>query len=92
MNVDADCGVLTDRGKIEVNLLGMHLSQVKFDHAHTSDILRAKCTAEGILRHSKISSNVPLQVEKRLREVVREMQSINFRYLKGYFKIIVLYI
>lgn len=75
MNITEDCGVLTDRGRIEVNLLGMHLSQVKFDFAHTSDILRAKCTAEGILRHSKVSSNIPLQMENRLREVVRGINS-----------------
>lgn len=60
----------SDRGEVEVNLLGMHLSTVKFDYAYSSDYARAKNTLEGLLKHSQVSANTTVQLDTRLREVV----------------------
>ncbi|CAL8111426.1 unnamed protein product [Orchesella dallaii] len=61
--------LLTDLGKVQTNLLGIHLSTVKFDFAYSSDYGRAVNTAVGILKQSELSSQVPVKTEARLREV-----------------------
>jgi len=76
----SEVDLLTDLGKVQANLLGTHLSTLKIDYVYSSDYGRAVQTAKGILKQSKWSSQIPIQTEKRLREVVREKQLTDMLY------------
>jgi broad specificity phosphatase PhoE len=57
---------LSDVGIEQAEILGKHLSNVKFTRAYSSDLCRARETAELILRHSK--NPITIKTDKRIRE------------------------
>lgn len=45
--------LLTEKGLLQADLAGKYLSSIEFDHLYSSGLIRAICTADGILRHQK---------------------------------------
>lgn len=45
--------LLTEKGLIQADLLGQYLSNIDFDFVYSSGLIRAICTADGLLRHQK---------------------------------------
>lgn len=43
--------LLTEKGLMQADLVGQYLSKINFDHIYSSGLIRAICTADGILRH-----------------------------------------
>lgn len=56
---------LNKTGREQVELVGQRLRKLKIDHIYTSDLSRAKKTAEAIAKHHP---DTPLTVDIRLRE------------------------
>ncbi|CAG8611157.1 10179_t:CDS:2 [Ambispora leptoticha] len=52
-------------GREQADLVGKRLRKMKFDHIYSSDLSRAKKTAEAIAKHHP---NTPFSVDMRLRE------------------------
>ncbi|CAG8611214.1 11898_t:CDS:2, partial [Ambispora gerdemannii] len=52
-------------GREQADLVGRRLRKMKFDHIYSSDLSRAKKTAEAIAKHHP---NIPFSVDMRLRE------------------------
>ena len=70
-------------------MLGKHISHEQYTRAYSSDLIRARHTAELILKHSKFP--VSLTTDKRLRERVSQrisqlfsLQSLKNWTLQGY--------
>ncbi|XP_062990471.1 fructose-2,6-bisphosphatase TIGAR [Elgaria multicarinata webbii] len=59
---------LSETGFRQANAAGIHLSNVRFTHAFTSDLLRAKQTLASILRKSQFCKEVAVKYDARLRE------------------------
>jgi len=59
----------------QVELLGKHLSTVKFTRIYSSDYIRAKDTAEAILKHSENASSIQFFEDLRLRERVGQISN-----------------
>jgi len=56
---------LNKTGREQVELIGRRLRKMKFDHIYSSDLSRAKKTADAIAKHHP---DTPLTVDMRLRE------------------------
>ena len=50
--------LLTEKGLNQADLLGRYLSDTDFDYIYSSGLIRAVCTANGILRHQPTSKAV----------------------------------
>lgn len=50
--------LLTAEGLGQADLLGRYLSNTDFDHIYSSGLIRAICTADGLLRHQPSNKNV----------------------------------
>lgn len=59
--------LLTEKGLMQADLVGRYLSSIEFDHLYSSGLIRAICTADGILRHQK--EKKPLNILPVLSEV-----------------------
>ena len=59
---------LSDRGVEEAEEAGRQLAEIRFDIVHTSDLVRAQRTAEIIMRHNRVSGDVPTKYDWRLNE------------------------
>ena len=59
---------LSDRGVEEAEEAGRKLAGIRFDVVHTSDLVRAQRTADIIMRHSRVSGDVPTKYDWRLNE------------------------
>lgn len=59
--------LLTEKGLMQADLVGQHLSNIEFDHVYSSGLIRAICTADGILRYQK--EKKPLNILPVLSEV-----------------------
>ncbi|NXR07020.1 TIGAR bisphosphatase, partial [Semnornis frantzii] len=59
---------LSATGFRQADAAGLFLSNVKFTHAFSSDLLRAKQTAATILGKNKFSSDLEIKYDARLRE------------------------
>ncbi|XP_034994106.1 fructose-2,6-bisphosphatase TIGAR [Zootoca vivipara] len=59
---------LSETGFRQANAAGLYLSNVKFTHVFTSDLLRAKQTTAAILKKSKFCKEVAVKHDARLRE------------------------
>lgn len=59
--------LLTEKGLKQADLVGRYLSEVEFDHIYSSGLIRAICTADGILRYQK--EKKPLNILPVLSEV-----------------------
>ncbi|KAL8194540.1 UNVERIFIED_CONTAM: hypothetical protein K2H54_024440 [Gekko kuhli] len=59
---------LSQTGFRQASAAGVFLSNVRFTHVFSSDLLRAKQTAASILRKSKFSKEIAVKYDARLRE------------------------
>ena len=59
---------LSKKGENEAREAGKKLEDVAFDVVHTSALMRAQRTAEIIIKHNKISQNIPTFKDERLNE------------------------
>ncbi|XP_015266670.1 PREDICTED: fructose-2,6-bisphosphatase TIGAR [Gekko japonicus] len=59
---------LSQTGFQQANAAGVFLSNVRFTHVFSSDLLRAKQTAASILRKSQFSKEIAVKYDSRLRE------------------------
>ena len=59
---------LSDQGVEEAEEAGRELSKIKIDVVHTSDLVRARRTADIIMRHNEASEEVPTKFDWRLNE------------------------
>jgi len=59
---------LSDQGVEEAEEAGRELSKIKIDVVHTSDLVRARRTADIIMRHNEASEEVPTKYDWRLNE------------------------
>ena len=50
--------LLTEKGLTQADLLGQYLSNVDFDFIYSSGLIRAICTADGLLRHQETQKTV----------------------------------
>ncbi len=50
--------LLTEKGLEQADLLGRYLNSTDFDHIYSSGLIRAICTADGILRYQQTSKAV----------------------------------
>ncbi len=56
---------LTERGRLQVERLGEHLSTQKIDHVYASDLIRAYETAKAVAKHHNLS----VEIDSRFREI-----------------------
>ena len=59
--------LLTEKGLKQADLAGQYLKNIDFDHLYSSGLIRAICTADGILRYQK--EKKPLNILPILSEV-----------------------
>jgi len=59
---------LSKKGENEAREAGKKLEDVAFDVVHTSALMRAQRTAEIIIKHNKISQDIPTFKDERLNE------------------------
>ena len=59
---------LSEKGEKEAKEAGEKLENVAFDVVHTSALMRAQRTAEIIIKHNKISKDIPTYKDERLNE------------------------
>ena len=59
---------LSKKGEKEAKEAGEKLENVAFDVVHTSALMRAQRTAEIIIKHNKISQDIPTYRDERLNE------------------------
>ncbi len=59
--------LLTEKGLMQADLVGQYLSNIDFDYIYSSGLIRAICTADGILRHQ--STSKPVNILPVLSEV-----------------------
>ncbi|MDB4864858.1 2,3-diphosphoglycerate-dependent phosphoglycerate mutase [Euryarchaeota archaeon] len=59
---------LSKKGEKEAKEAGEKLENVAFDVVHTSALMRAQRTAEIIIKHNKISQDIPTYKDERLNE------------------------
>ena len=59
---------LSKKGEKEAKEAGEKLENVAFDVVHTSALMRAQRTAEIIIKHNKISKDIPTYKDERLNE------------------------
>ncbi|XP_020664924.3 fructose-2,6-bisphosphatase TIGAR [Pogona vitticeps] len=59
---------LSETGFRQANAAGVYLSNVKFTHVFSSDLLRAKQTTDSILRNSQFCKEIAVKYDERLRE------------------------
>ena len=59
---------LSKKGEKEAKEAGKKLENVAFDVVHTSALMRAQRTAEIIIKHNKISQDIPTYKDERLNE------------------------
>lgn len=59
--------LLTEKGLLQADLVGQYLKNIDFDHVYSSGLIRAICTADGILRYQK--EKKPLNILPVLSEV-----------------------
>ena len=59
---------LSEKGIKEAQDAGEKLEDVSFDVVHTSALMRAQRTAEIIIKHNKISQDIPTYKDERLNE------------------------
>lgn len=68
--LDPSKEILSPKGRLQAFAVGKHLSNVKFDRAYASSLIRAKDTAKIILEHSKCPLKQPIRFDERIKEVV----------------------
>ena len=59
---------LSEKGEKEAREAGEKLENIAFDVVHTSALMRAQRTAEIIIKHNKISQDIPTYKDERLNE------------------------
>ena len=59
---------LSEVGEAEAAQAGEELSHIQIDVIHTSDLIRAQRTAEIVMEHNRVSSDVPTHFDLRLNE------------------------
>ena len=59
---------LSEVGEAEAAQAGEELAEMQIDVIHTSDLIRAQRTAEIVLKHNRVSSDVPTHFDLRLNE------------------------
>ena len=59
---------LSKVGEGEAAQAGEELAELQIDVIHTSDLIRAQRTAEIVMEHIRVSSNVPTHFDLRLNE------------------------
>lgn len=59
--------LLTEKGLSQADKVGIYLSKIDFDHIYSSGLIRAICTADGIIRHQY--EKKPLNILPILSEV-----------------------
>ena len=59
--------LLTEKGLMQADLAGKHLADIDFDYIYSSGLIRAICTADGIIRYQK--EKKPLNILPVLSEV-----------------------
>ena len=59
--------LLTEKGLMQADLAGKHLADIDFDYIYSSGLIRAICTADGIIRYQKEKKS--LNILPRLSEV-----------------------
>ena len=69
---------LSEVGEAEAAQAGEELAQTQIDVIHTSDLIRAQRTAEIVMGHNQVSSDVPTHYDLRLNERhYGELQGLN---------------
>lgn len=69
---------LSEVGEAEAAQAGEELAQTQIDVIHTSDLIRAQRTAEIVMEHNQVSSDVPTHYDLRLNERhYGELQGLN---------------
>ena len=69
---------LSEVGVAEAAQAGEELAQTQIDVIHTSDLIRAQRTAEIVMEHNQVSSDVPTHYDLRLNERhYGELQGLN---------------
>ncbi len=78
--------LLTEKGLVQADLAGRYLSDIDFDYIYSSGLIRALCTADGILRHQKTSR--PVNILPLLSEVgiSPEYEGITLEEMKEFCK------
>ncbi len=64
---DANDPLLTEKGLLQADKVGIYLSETKFDYIYSSGLIRAISTADAIIRHQ--SERKPLNILPILSEV-----------------------
>ncbi|MAP40109.1 MAG: 2,3-bisphosphoglycerate-dependent phosphoglycerate mutase [Dehalococcoidia bacterium] len=59
---------LSEVGVAEAAQAGEELAEMRIDVIHTSDLIRAQRTAEIVMEHNRVSSDVPTHFDLRLNE------------------------
>ena len=59
---------LSEVGEAEAAQAGEELSEMQIDVIHTSELIRAQRTAEIVMEHNRVSSDVPTHFDLRLNE------------------------
>ena len=59
---------LSEVGETEAAQAGEELAETQIDVIHTSDLIRAQRTAEIVMEHNRVSSDVPTHFDLRLNE------------------------
>ena len=59
---------LSEVGEAEAAQAGEELSHIQIDVIHTSELIRAQRTAEIVMEHNRVSSDVPTHFDLRLNE------------------------
>ncbi|KAF4787567.1 TP53 induced glycolysis regulatory phosphatase [Turdus rufiventris] len=72
---------LSSTGFRQADAAGLFLSNVKFTHVFSSDLLRAKQTAAAILGKNRFCKDLEIKYDARLRERVRERARDFFEFL-----------
>lgn len=82
--------LLTEKGLMQADLVGRHLTDIEFDYIYSSGLIRAISTADGILRHQKTSK--PVNIMPVLSEVgiSPEYDGITLEEMKEFCKTAVL--
>lgn len=82
--------LLTEKGLSQADLAGRYLSNIDFDFIYSSGLIRAISTADGILRHQKISKSVNILPMLSEVGIAPEYDGITVDEMKEFCKTVVL--
>lgn len=78
--------LLTEKGLNQADLLGRYLSDTDFDYIYSSGLIRAICTADGILRHQPASKKVNIMPNLSEVGISPEYDGLTLDEMKEYCK------